>query len=313
MKMAKALVMAAGLALASGAALAQRVDEDDLLGVWDGQVEGDTIRIVMAEGGSYLVVHLTGDAEEPVDTWEVGLWEVDGDEVTFTPIAMSVGDDLTETVVTVEDVDEGVLVLSSDETGEIEFESALDPVVGVWQADTEEGEATFAIACGGGFAGAFEEEDSFWGSWEMDGDEIVFSATEEEWTLDGEPEFEEHEGEVTDVNEDTLTMLVDGLGDDELEWERIAAHPLVGTWTGEPEGEGEITLEIDEEGTFSVSMDGHDEVFSGVWTVVEGGWLVLGMMDGEMGQVESLQFVLTSPGSVMMGPTPEEMAEFTRE
>lgn len=323
MKTAKALLMATGLVMASGSAMAgQRVDEDDLLGTWDATMEGPggeaTLRVVMVENGTYLSLGIVPGEDEPFSYWEVGEWEVDGDEITFTPVAASEGASLEQELATVEDLDDGVLLLSSDKMeGELEFTLADNPVVGTWEGETEEGAATFLMSCDGGFAASLGEgrnAEVVWGTWEQDGDDITFTATEEAWAADGEPQFETHEGEVEDADGETLTMSIEGLGDEAIEWERMALHPIIGEWTGIVDDGTEITMAIDEEGTFEVSAAGEDQVYSGIWTIIEGGRLVMGIMvEGEGGQVESLQFVLTSPDTAMFGQNDDEMAEFTRE
>ncbi len=324
MKMAKALVTAAGLAMMSGAALARPdVDTDDLLGAWDAVIEGPdgeaTVRVVFAEDGTYLALAIMEGMDDPVPFWETGEWEMDGDELTFEAMASSEEmDDDTTTVITIEDVDGHTLDVSSDEDemwNTLEFHRPGTELVGIWTAEVEEGTATFMMSECGGFAGGFgddEHQEAFWGTWTQDGDEVTFSATDQGWELDGEPEFEDHVGVIEDMDDDAMTMMIDGLSEEAIEWERVAACPLVGEWVGEPDG-SDVTVEINEDSTFTVTMEGEDGgEFSGIWTVVGQGMAFFAVIDGEM-PPGGMHFVMTSPTTIMFGENAEDMHEFGRQ
>lgn len=197
----------------------------------------------------------------------------------------------------------------------LDFHRPEAELVGEWHAQTEEGNAVFMLAEGGGFAGSFESEgheESFWGTWALDGDELTFSATDEAWEAGAEPDFKDHGGTLDDVDGDTMTTTMEGLSDEPIEWERVSVCPLVGEWVGEPDG-NDVTIEFNDDGTFSVSMEGeHDAEFSGIWTVVGPGVAFLAVIDSEM-QPTVMHFIMTSTGEMMLGENEDDLTAFGRQ
>lgn len=326
MKTAKALVMVAGMTMLAGAAMARpQVDPDDLLGAWDASIEGNdgdaTVRVVFADNGTYLAVAIVAGGEDPVPFWETGEWKVRGSRLTFEALASSEEqtDDEKTTVLTIDDLTEDSLNVSSDSEpmwSTLDFHRPEVALVGLWTADTEEGPAVFAMCEGGGFAGSFGEaggpQEVFWGSWSMDGDEVTFAETSEGWTADLDAEFTEHTASIEDMDEGTWSMMAEDLGEDPIEWEQAEVCPLIGEWAGEPDGD-DVTLELNDDATFTVSMEGEDgEEFTGIWTIVGPGMVFFAVTGGDMPPV-GMHFVMTSPTTIMFGKELDEMAEFERQ
>jgi len=324
MKMGKCLAAVSGLAMLAGTALGRPdVDADELLGAWDATIAGPegeaTVRVVFAEDGTYLALAMVGGMEDAVPFWETGEWEVDGDELTFTATASSEADGEEVTTLTIEDVDGDTLDVSSEDGpmwNELDFKRPEAELVGVWQAEVEEGTAIFAMCDCGGFAGSLgdggEHTEAFWGTWESDGEEITFSASDAAWTPEGAEEVEDHSGTIEGVSDDTLTLLMEDLSEEAIEWERQEAHPLVGEWVGEPHGD-DITVTFNDDHTFTVEMEGEDgKHFGGIWTVAASGVVFLGVTDGEMESM-AMHFVMTSPGAIMLGETLADLEVFEKQ
>lgn len=317
---------AVGLTMCAGSALAARsVDPAELVGAWDATVEAPdgeaTVRVVFAGNGTYLALAIMLNGEDPVPFWESGEWEVDDDTLMFEATASSQEMDEADrhTELTIESLDEGVLDVSSDEDpmwDQFDFHRVMNPVVGAWAAETDEGPAVFLMDAGGGFAGGLgdseEHMETFWGTWTLDDDQITFAATDQSWEAGEEPELEAHTGVIEDMDDESMVMLIEGLSEEEIDWERIARDPLVGEWRGESD-EGRYTVEISEDATFTVSMRSQNEreEFSGIWTVVGPGLIYFGVTEGDPESM-LMHFVLTSPSTVLFGESDSDMVEFER-
>lgn len=322
MKMGKCLAACSVMAMMAGTAMARDVDTDELLGAWDATIAGPegeaTVRVVFAEDGTYLALAMVEGMSE-VPFWETGEWEVDGDELTFTPSASSEGSDDEATTLTIEGIEDGTLDVSSEDDpmwNELDFSRPENELVGVWEASVEEGKAVFAMSDFGGFCGTFgdggEHNEAFWGNWEVDGDEITFTASDTQWTAEGAGDMEAHSGSIEDVSDDSLSLMMPDLSEEAIEWERLEAHPLVGEWVGEPNGD-DIHITFNDDHTFTVEVEGEaEEAFGGIWTVTSTGVVFMGVTEGEM-EPMALHFVMLSPGTVMFGEQADDLSEFEKQ
>lgn len=330
MKIAKTLCIAAGMTMLSGSALAQ-YDADDLLGTWDARIEGTdgaaTVRIVFTEDGHYLALAQVEGEDEPVPFWQVGEWDLDDDVIGFDVLqsSESIGEADEHSEVTITRLTATTFRGEAEDDpmwGQLEFERVVPgPLVGIWEGESEEGEMTFCMACGGGAAGPFAASmdagggDVVWGHWTPRGDSIMFEVTEVEWEELGEdaPEFDEARGRVEEVDDEVMVLQIDELGDEAIEFERVAADPFVGEWRAEMEG-NRFTLDIGGNAMFEVEMrgDGEREGFGGIWTNLGDGVLFFAPIDSDEDPVVMLvQF--TSPDTLMIGEDWDEMLAFERQ
>ena len=330
MKSAKILCVAAGMAMLSGSALAQH-DADDLVGTWDAQLEGNdgaaTVRIVFTEDGHYLALARVEGEDEPVPFWQIGEWELDADVVAFDVLesSESIGEAEEHSEVTI------TRLTATEFRGTAEDDPmwsqmsfvrvAPSPLAGIWEGEGGEGEMTFCMGCGGGQAGPFAASmdagggDVVWGRWTLAGENITFDVTEAEWEELGgqEPEFERALGKVEDADDEVMVLRIEELGDEAIEFERVAADPFVGEWRAEMEGM-RFTFEIADDDTFEIEMrgGGESERLAGIWTNLGDGMLFLAPLEGDENPV--VMYVLfTSPDTMMLGEEFDEMLAFERQ
>ncbi|MCA9288041.1 MAG: hypothetical protein KDA05_05620 [Phycisphaerales bacterium] len=317
------------MTMLGGSALAQ-YDDNDLLGTWDARIEGSdgaaTVRIVFTAQGQYLALAQVEGADEPVPFWQVGEWDLDDDVIAFDVLrsSESIGETEEHSEVTITTLTASEFRGTAEDDpmwGQLAFERVLPgPLVGRWEGEGRDGEMTFCMACGGAGAGAFSASlddgggDVVWGHWTQRGDSITFELTETEWDELGDdaPEFEEARAHVEDFDDETMVLQIDDLGDEPIEFERVAGDPFVGEWQARME-DVRFDLAIEDGGTFAFEMrgDGEREGFEGIWTNLGDGMLFF-VPIGADDEPKAMRVLFTSPHTLMIGEEFDDMLAFER-